>query len=627
MAQTYNFDGVNIVIPGSYVKTTVINNTSGIATTGVIALVGEADSGPDYSLLTKKDLSEVAYTPDQFAIMKNTFMGGSLVEAFNASVAPFLEAGLTGGPTLIYVLKTNKGEGDNAAAKASALLQDYSSATIATLSAKQYGSYGDQIAVVVTNGPAGTGGFRPIGLTFKYKTVEENFIVNDGPAISFKNAATDAYTVAITATDINITGPSSFDKTYTFDDSRFTTLKVLVDQINADCTGKLVCTIENAALTYVSPINLIDIDTHGTGTAVGVKVYWSYSGYQLANIASQLVDVTGIQYITPNLTSTGAKIDNTSASLLGGKKGVSTQADIKAALAKLEGVRLNFVVPLFSKDSETEVLGDPTYTIDQVISDTVEHVTNMSKIKARRNRQAFLSLWKEGPTAYADIKAFVSSSSTLKNSPYQYRTSMAFQKIQVLDSSGSSTTFEPWMTAAIAAACQSVAGYRPIFNKAVNCTATFDPTGFGGQTYEYEDALMSGLLTMRISDDGLSQTFLSDQTTYLFPDNNFVYNSIQAVYGADVIAMTLQQQMQTFVGQSVADVSAGVALGFLKSVLATLLRNKWISPSSDAPAGFKNASISINAPVMNVAVECKESTGIYFVPINLSISGVSSTAA
>jgi hypothetical protein len=622
MAQTYNFDGVNIVIPGSYVKTTVINNTSGIATTGVIALVGEADSGPDYSLLTKKDLSEVAYTPDQFAIMKNTFMGGDLVEAFNSSVAPFLEAGLTGGPTLIYVLKTNKGEGDNAATKASALLQDASSDTIATLSAKQYGSYGDQIGVTVATGSAGTGGFKPIALTFKYKTVEENFTVNDGPAISFKNAATDAYIVAVTATGIDITGPSSFSKSYTFADSRFTSLKVLVDQINADCTGKLVCEIKNAALKYVSPINLIDIDTHGTGTAIGVEVYWSYSGYQLANIASQLVDVTGIQYITPVLTGTGAKIDNTSSSLLGGKKGVSTQADIKAALAKLEGVRLNFVVPLFSKDSTTEVLGDPTYTIDQVIADTVEHVTNMSKIKSRRNRQAFLSLWKEGPTAYSDIKAFVASSSTLKNTPYQYRTSMAFQKIQVLDSSGSSTTFDPWMVAAIAAASQAVAGYRPIFNKAINCTATFDPTGFEGA---YEDALLSGLLPMRLSDAGTSQTFLSDQTTYLFPDNNFVYNSIQAVYGADIIALTIQQQMQSFVGQSVADVTAGVALSFLQSVLATLLRNKWISASSDAPSGFKNASVSINAPVMNVAVECKESTGIYFVPINLSISNVTSS--
>lgn len=624
MAQTYNFDGVNIIIPGSYVKTTVINNNTGLATTGVIALVGEADSGPDYSAIANKDLSDVLFTPDQLGAMRSLFGGGNLVEAFNAAVQPFNETGLTGGPTAIYCIKTNKGTGASAAAKATIALRDGAATKLADITAKGFGAYGKNINVsVVTGSIDPVTSIKPISLTVKNGTISESFSVNTKAALKF--VATGGTTsITVTATTINIQSTvGALNQTVTLSD--YETLKDLVAKISTVVpSAAAVCTIQSADLTYVNPVGLLDRGAF-TATSGGADGYVSVCGYEIAQLASQSVDFSPT-YDLPVLSSDaylGSTATTTEAPLAGGVTGVSTQADIKAALAKLENVRLNFVVPLFSADGPITAAStpNPSYTIDTVIADTVTHVMNMSKIKARRNRQAFLSYAPAGGN-YSDVKSFVSGS--LANTPYQYRASMAFQNVQVIDSSGTSTTFAPWMVATLAAAAQSVAGYRPIFNKAINCSAIFDPTGFNEQ---YEDALLSGLLVMRLSDSGFSQTFLSDQTTYLFPDNNFVYNSIQAVYGADVIALTLQQQMQTFVGQSVADVTAGVALGFMKSVLSNLLRNKWISPSSDAPAGFKNASISINAPVMNVSVEVKESTGIYFVPINLSISGVSSSAS
>lgn len=624
MAQTYNFDGVNIIIPGSYVKTTVINNNTGLATTGVIALVGEADSGPDYSAIANKDLSDVLFTPDQFGAMRSLFGGGSLVEAFNACVQPLSEPGLTGGPTAIYCIKTNKGTGASAAAKATIALNDGAAAKIADITAKGFGAYGNNIKVGVTTGSAdGVTGLKPLVLTTANGTVSETFEVNTSAALKFQSAVVD-HTVVITATTMTITPDLGSPVSFLL--SNYQTLKDLKDAIAATTSlNNLTCTIYDNSFQYVSPVGLLDVGTYVSGAPTPIK-YVGVCGYQISKLASLNVEFAPT-FTFPDLASDaylGATSGTFEAPLAGGAAGISTQADVKAALAKLENVRINFVVPLFSADGPITVASspNPSYTIDAVIADTMTHVTNMSKIKARRNRQAFLSYAPAGGT-YADVKAFVANSAKLANTPYQYRASMAFQNVQVLDSNGVSTTFGPWMVATLAAASQAVAGYRPIFNKAVNCSATFDPTGFNEQ---YEDALLAGLLVMRLSDSGISQTFLSDQTTYLFPDNNFVYNSIQAVYGADVIALTLQQQMQTFVGQSVADVTAGVALNFMKNVLANLLRNKWISPSSDAPAGFKNASVSINVPVMNVAVEVKESTGIYFVPINLSISGVSSSA-
>lgn len=631
MAQTYNFDGVNIVIPGSYVKTTVLNSPSGIATTGVIALVGEADSGPAYNDDgISKDLKEVAFTPDQAALVKNQFGGGDLVEAFNAAVAPLLQTGLAGGPTLVYCLKTNATD----AAKAEITLQDDSTADIATFKAKRVGKYGNGIKMTAT-ADAPVNGIAPVTLTTNLNTTNETFVVNTKAGMRIDYTVTDKIlNVTTTSTTISLVDDASpqFNKVYTF--SEFNTLNDLVSKIDLDLTdvSRGTCTIpsESSELKYETKLGeLFDVGSFAAAGQVtgpplinAVPARITICGYQLKQIDSVLVDVTDVTFTKPDFTSAILSPTSANGFLSGGDAGYSTQADIKAALAKLENIRLNFVVPLFSATSTKTIDDVPVYTIDQVIADTVDHVMRMSYIKARKNRQAFLSYWK-GTTTYADVKSFVSSTAKLKGTPSQYRTSMTFQKVTVLNSSGTSETFLPWMTATLAAASQCVAGYRPIFNKAVNCSAIVDPADFDG---DYEGALFAGLLTMRLSDDGFSQTFLSDQTTYLFPDNNFVYNSIQAVYGADVIAMTLQQQMQTFVGQSVADVTAGVALGFLKSVLANLLRNKWIAASSDAPAGFKNASVSINVPVMNVAVEVKESTGIYFVPINLSISGVSSTA-
>jgi hypothetical protein len=203
---------------------------------------------------------------------------------------------------------------------------------------------------------------------------------------------------------------------------------------------------------------------------------------------------------------------------------------------------------------------------------------------------------------------------------------VAFQGVRHYDVNGNAKDFQPWMVSVLAAAAQSVAGYRPIFNKGFNVLGVANPTGYEGSIPEQEDALQAGLLVLADAANGIDTVLLSDQTSYLFPDNNFVYNSVQAVYGADVISMTIQQQMQVFVGQSNADVTSGVALAYLQSIMGNLLVNKWIASSADAPNGYKNAKVSINGPVMNVSLEAKESTGIYFVPINLSISAVKNSA-
>jgi hypothetical protein len=106
-----------------------------------------------------------------------------------------------------------------------------------------------------------------------------------------------------------------------------------------------------------------------------------------------------------------------------------------------------------------------------------------------------------------------------------------------------------------------------------------------------------------------------------------VFNSIQAVYLADLMTLSLIDAFdKVVVGQSVAEVSAAAALSFLQGQMYNFYRLKWIATSNDAPLGYKNASVRLVGGVMTVTVEAKLAGLIYFVPITLSISEVTQEA-
>ena len=120
---------------------------------------------------------------------------------------------------------------------------------------------------------------------------------------------------------------------------------------------------------------------------------------------------------------------------------------------------------------------------------------------------------------------------------------------------------------------------------------------------------------------------MSDQLTYSV-DNNFVYNSLQAVYVADLMALTLIQNFDlAVVGKSVAEVSAAAALAFLDSQMFNFLRLRFIAPSDDAPKGYKNATVKLTGGVMQIYLEAKLAGLIYFVPIQFEISQVEQSAS
>jgi hypothetical protein len=83
---------------------------------------------------------------------------------------------------------------------------------------------------------------------------------------------------------------------------------------------------------------------------------------------------------------------------------------------------------------------------------------------------------------------------------------------------------------------------------------------------------------------------------------------------------------RAFVGKSVADVSAAVALSYLDAIMADFFRLKLIAASSDAPLGYKNARIVISGSVMKVSVEVKIAGAIYFIPISFFVTEITQAA-
>ena len=307
--------------------------------------------------------------------------------------------------------------------------------------------------------------------------------------------------------------------------------------------------------------------------------------------------------------------------LTGGLKGVTATADVVGALTALEAVRGNFVCTCFSRDAASDIAdglteSGSTYAIADVNAAAKSHVLAMSTLRQRRNRQALTS-----------IRDTFANAKTAAQTLASFRTCMTFQDVKAGNSQGSIVQFQPWMAAVDAAAMQAAGFYKAIFNKGANISGCLQAAGDfkDGSVSNVEDALLAGLMPLRRQESG-GFRWVSDQTTY-GQDSDFVLNSLQATYIADIVSMTLAERMENaFVGQSVADISAALAVAFVEAAMGDFMRLKLIAASDDAPRGFKNLSIRISGTAMVVSMEIKLAGAIYFIPIDFLMSPVVQTA-
>lgn len=400
--------------------------------------------------------------------------------------------------------------------------------------------------------------------------------------------------------------------------SDYATVGDLATFINAQ--AGYTAAAENAALAQYSPVWLDDVTTtagsnFGSQTArIKVDAYLFFKALsentalvQLGNPAAQALS--------------GLPAANTIRFLSGGLLGSTSDANVQGAIDFMESARGNFLIPLFSRDASEDIDDDETdpassYTIDAINAYAKTHVLAMSTVKRKRNRQAFCSK--------QDTFAVVQDSAADLASA---RCSLVFQDFKDVGLQGIEQ-FQPWMGAIKAAGMQAAGFYRAIFNKGINCSGILQNAGDFNDTNDsqMENALISGLLPAKRREQG-GFTWVSDQTTYT-RDNNPVFNSIQAIYDADTVALTIAQRMeQAFLGQSLADVSAALALSALGGICFDLLRQKLLAASDAAPGGFKDAAIRIVGPVMYVDLTVFLATALYFIPISLQVQQVTQSAS
>ncbi|NJO48129.1 MAG: hypothetical protein HC840_00270 [Leptolyngbyaceae cyanobacterium RM2_2_4] len=338
-----------------------------------------------------------------------------------------------------------------------------------------------------------------------------------------------------------------------------------------------------------------------------------------ANFARVLATSRALEFVPTATAGIPATMAN-AVFLSGGARGATLAADIVNALNQLAGIQVNIVIPLFSQDATADIAdgttdSGSTYTISAINAAVKSHCIQYSTPKLKKNRICVLSYWND---SYTDAKEVAQG---LAN----FRCSLTIQKVSQVDSTGNIQEFLPWYAACVAAGMQAGGFYKSITNKFANVISFVDPQGLdSGSPSDVEDALDAGLLIL--TQDTAGNRWVSDQTTYGF-DTNFVYNSIQATYCSDILALDLADAFQkAFVGKSLADVDAATAKSFLAQKMDGYKKIKLIAASDDAPLGYKNDKISISGPQMDIQVEVKLATAIYFIPISLSFSQVQSAA-
>lgn len=355
-----------------------------------------------------------------------------------------------------------------------------------------------------------------------------------------------------------------------------------------------------------------------TDNSVLIQIYDATTGYPIV-LGGTLAGATG-NYIT---ALSGLPDAQATLYLAGGTLGSTSDANVVAALKACEKIRTNFVCTLFSRNAiggdVTDGSTDPasTYTILGINTALNTHCLSMSDMSHRRNRQGF-----------ASIRDTFANAQTAAQQISSARISMNFMDVITQSVTGTIVQFQPWMGAVEEAAMQAAGFYKPVFNKLLNINGAVQAAGdFSADSQDdINSALNAGLTVIGPDDTGVSYKFLADYTTYQ-TDTNFVFNSVQAVYVADLIALSTARELERqFVGKSLAQISAAMILSVLAGIMKNFMRLNLITSSDGAPAGYIDASVQIAGPVAQVKFKVFEATGLYFIPISFLIAQVTQSA-
>jgi hypothetical protein len=456
--------------------------------------------------------------------------------------------------------------------------------------------------------------------------------------IGFRAAANDATaaTVTISATQVTLTVTGGAQAgTVNLSISDYPTIATLAEAINLlpKVNGEGWRASPSTALAGLAPTKRLDrvlnvgALTRSTAVTPPRPARIKTDAYAVRNFfeLSQLAEL-----VTGTNSFCGLPDAQTEVALSGGAKGGTTSASITAALEKFESIRLNSVVPLFSRNATDDIAdaltdASSTYTIDGIWSAVKSHCILMSQTKKRSERQGYLSI----KDTYTNCKTKIADIT------YE-RLQVCIQDIRVVNGNGEVVWLQPWAGACLLAGARggsapatpltfkyyNILGIRqtgqPMTTPAASIVEDFNPDT------QAEDAIIAGVTFWTRPQTGGFRLEL-DNTTYT-KDNNWVLNRANVLYAADLISFSFRTTLESIYVGAKNTVSAAEVKGVCQSILLTYLAQGLTVSTQDAPGGFKDLIVQINGNTIEVSVTLKLVEGIDFVLLPITVQRATSAA-
>ena len=427
--------------------------------------------------------------------------------------------------------------------------------------------------------------------------------------------------IAVSATKVTLTSTSV---TTEFDKSSYSTLLQLVNAMNLipGWSCALTSTLYNSL-----PVSVLDEVT------VGAKALdASDLPARIKKDAQEVADFFADSQIADIMSQANKGLMNakTETALNGGALGGTATSAIVDALAAFQEIRVNSVVPLFSRDATADIadsLTDATsaYTLLGIHQAIKTHCALMSTTKNRSERQGYLSM-------KATFDEALNRAALLADARLQ----LMIQDTRNIDAQGNIKWFLPWSQACMVAGARAGSPVgTPLTFKYFNCTGIrhtdqdmstaeedividFNPNA------HFEQAIKGGITFFEAPQAG-GIRMVVDNTTYQ-KDGNWVYNRGNVLYAADVLAFDFRNQMENIYIGSKNTVKASEVKSVAASILGTYLAQGITVSTEDAPNGYKKIDVSINGNVINIAVIVVLVEGIDFVLADITITRVQSQA-
>lgn len=434
--------------------------------------------------------------------------------------------------------------------------------------------------------------------------------------------------VVINATQIKLMNNSAAE--YTLLKSDFDTVQQVADFITASTGGVWMARVTSVLFGQARP-SVLDQVTVGAYASALDATHLPAQIKKDAQEVKDFFDASSNVSLDAGANAVAGLPDALSAAYLaGGLQGATNTAALVNALTAFQKVRVNAVVPLFSRDSGDDVddaLTDTasSYTIAGIHQAVKTHCSLMRTTKARSERQGYLSI----KAAYEDCKA---AAQTAADASQQ----LVMQDVKQNDSDGNIKWFQPWAFACLIAGARggSPVGL-PMTNKYLNCSG-IRQTGqllsvadvnivedFNPDT-QYEDAIRNGLTFMEHPQSGGFRVVV-DNTTY-GRDGNWVYNRAHVLYAADVLEYDFRTQLQNIYVGVKNTVSAAEIAQTCESILGTYLAQGLTVSTSDAKQGFKQLGVQLNGNTVEINVTVKLVEGIDFILTTINLQRATSAA-